>query len=279
MPEENLRLATSDHFENGLIEELDDGFERLGAVESPFTLRVPPDDPAPTKLQKARQLHADRPRDDRRQDELRSDPITRDLDLWKDNMNDYDFPGVNTLSPTIQQKRAEAAADIAQSLFHLSSIERNVQFDDPKVRGRYWTNPPKIELQTSDTDFPGWRYPGALAHEVGHNADNQVKYWRRFYSEGEVGTDSLFENQTQITQARTISECIRGEITEPDIPGAKNYREIKSEKVADAFAALILEPDRTRHHAPDIATRLETVFEDFFHQFKQKRQDIDNAWL
>lgn len=279
MSEENLRLATSDHFEDGLVEKLDDGFERLGTVESPFTIRVPPDNSPPQKLREARQLHADRPRDERRQDELRSDPLTRDLDLWRDNMNEYDFPGVDTLSLTIQQKRAEAAADIAQSLFNLSTIERGVSFDDPTVRGRYWTNPPKIELRTSDTDFVGWRYPCVLAHELGHHADNQAKYWRRFYSEGEVGTDSLFETQTQITQAGALSERLRGEITERDIPGAQNYRKTKSEKAADAFAAMIIEPDRTRDHAPAITTRLETVFDEFFSKFKRKRQHLDTAWL
>lgn len=272
------RLAASDHFKDGLVEELDDGFERLGAVESPFTLRIPPEAAAPVKLQEARRLHADRPREERRQDELRSDPVTRDFDLWKNNMDEYDFPGVDTLSRTILQKRAEAAAEIARSLFNLSSVKRGVSFDDPKVRGRYWAAPPTIELRTTETDFPGWTYPCVLAHELGHTADNQVKYWRRFYSEADLKSDSLFETQTQLRQARTLSERLRGEIIESNIPGTQNYRETKSEKAADAFAALVLEPDRTRQHAPAIATRLESVFEDFFTRFSRARYDIDTAW-
>ena len=279
MSDDTLRLAASDHFEDGLVEELDDGFERLGVVESPFTLRIPPEATVPEKVQEARRLHADRPRDERRQDKLRSDPVTRDFDLWKDNMDEYDFPGVDTLSQTIQQKRVEAAADIAQSLFNLSSINRGVPFDDPKVRGRYWATPPTIELRTTETDFPGWTYPCVLAHELGHTADNQVKYWRGFYSEGNLESDSLFKTQTQLRQARTLSERLRGEITESDIPGAQNYRETKSEKAADAFAALILEPDRTRQRTPAIATRLETVFEDFFTQFNRECRHIDTAWV
>jgi hypothetical protein len=277
--EENLRLSTSDHFKDGLIEELDDGFERLGTVESPFTLRIPPGNSPPQKVQEARQLHADRPHDERRQDELRSDPIARDLDLWRNNMNKYDFPGVDTLSITIQQKRAEAAADIAQSLFNLSTIERGVEFEDPSVRGRYWTNPPKIELQTSDTDFAGWRNPCVLAHELGHHVDNQAIFHQRFYSEGEVGNNSLFETQTQLSEAKTLSERIRGEITEQEIPGSKNYRKKKSEKAADAFVAMIIEPDRTRDYAPAIAARLEAVFGKFFRKFERKRRHIDKAWL
>jgi len=276
---DTLRLAASDHFKSGLVEKLDDGFERLGAVESPFTLRVPPEPTVPEKVQEATRLHAKRPRDERRQDELRSDPVTRNFDLWKDNMDKYDFPGVDTLSQTIQQKRAEAAADIARSQFNLSSIKRNISFDDPTVRGRYWPNPPEIELRTTETDFPGWTYPCVLAHELGHTADNQAKYHRRFYSEGDLESDSLFETQTQLTQARTLSERLRGEIIESDIPSAQNYRETNSEKAADAFAALVLEPEQTRQHASAVANRLESVFDDFFTQFDQARHRIDSAWL
>lgn len=279
MSDDTLRLAASDHFKDGLIEELDDGFERLGAVESPFTLRVPPEATAPEKIEEAHRLHADRPRDERRRDELRSDPVTRDFDLWKSNMNEYDFPGVDTLSQTIQQKRAEAAADIARSQFNLSSIKRDVSFDDPKVRGRYWATPPTIELGTTEADFPGWTYPCVLAHELGHTADNQVKYWRQFYSEADLQADSLFETQTQLNQARTLSERLRGEIIESDVPGTQNYRETKSEKAADAFAALVLEPNRTRQQASAISTRLETVFEDFFSQFDRACHHIKTAWV
>jgi hypothetical protein len=98
VPEESPRLATTDHFDEGLVEELRDGFERLGTVESPFTLRLPSENSTPEELQKARQLHADRPFDERRQDELRSDELTRDFELWRENMDAYDYPGVDTLS-------------------------------------------------------------------------------------------------------------------------------------------------------------------------------------
>ena len=280
VPEQNLRLATSDHFDHGLIEKLSDGFERLGAVESPFTLRVQPENPVPKNLRQAQQLHADRPREEQRRDELRSDDLTRNFDLWRKDIESYDYPGVDTLSLTVQQQRADAAVDIAHSAFNLATVDRNVSFEDPAVRGRYWLGPPTIELQTSETDFPGWRYPCVLAHELGHNADNQAKHWRNFYSEGDIGDECLFENQTQIKQARMLSERIRGEIIENDIPGATpNYRETRSEKAADAFAAMIIEPDRTRVHAPAIASRLESVFEDFFTRFKRKRQRLDAAWL
>jgi len=194
-------------------------------------------------------------------------------------MDEYDFPGVDTLSQTIKQKRAEKAAEIAQSMFNISSIKRNVPFEDPKVRGRYWVSPPTIEIRTTETDFPGWTYPCVLAHELGHSADSQKEYLRHFYSEGDLESDSLFESQTQLNQARALSERLRGEIIESDIPSMLNYRETKSEKAADAFAALVLEPDRTRQCAPAIATRLETVFEDFFTQFNREYRDIDSAWV
>jgi len=277
--EDQVPLAASDYYKNELIEDLGDGFEQLGSVESPYTLRVSSDSAPPEKLQRARALHADRPIEERNRDELRSDTITRDFDLWKNNKQQYDFPGVDTLSQTIQQHRAEAAAEIAKSIFNLSKIERDVEFKNPTVRGKYWSHPPKIELRTSETDFPGWRYPCALAHEIGHNADEQIKSRGRFYSDGEVGKDSLFETETQLDEARDLSERIRGEIIASDIPGTRNYRKKRSEMAADSFAAMILEPKHTRHQFPTIAKRFESVFDEFFESFTRERESLDKAWL
>lgn len=279
MSEDQIPLAASDHYKNELIEDLGDGFEQLGSVESPYTIRVSSDSAPPEKLKQARALHADRPSEERHRDELRSDTITRDFDLWKDNMQQYDFPGVDTLSQTIQQHRAEAAAEIAKSIFNLSKIERDVEFKSPTVRGKYWSHPPKIELRTSETDFPGWRYPCALAHEIGHNADEQIKSRGGFYSDGEVGEHSLFETETQLNEARELSERIRGEITAFDVPGMQSYRKKRSEMAADSFAAMILEPERTRQQSPTIAGRLDSVFDEFFESFTRKRESLDKAWL
>jgi hypothetical protein len=42
---------------------------------------------------------------------------------------------------------------------------------------------------------------------------------------------------------------------------------------------MIIEPDRTRNHASAIASRLESVFKEFFQHFERKRQQLDEDWL
>lgn len=279
MREDDLRESTSDKFEDDLIEALDDGFERLGSIESPFTLRVPPTGSEPQKFKEAQRLHQERQPVALRADELRVDPITRNLDQWVQNMSSYDFPGVDTVPRVIRRKRAEAALEVARSVFSLSEFTRDVSFEDPAVRGRYWTEPTTIEIGTDTADFPGWRFAATLAHEIGHHADNHIKLHRHFYSETEIGDECLFETQTQYNEARTLSVRIRGEITDRETPGVKNYRKKNSEYAADAFAAMVLEPDRTRQQTPAIASRLEDVFSEFFTEFQKRRHRIDSAWM
>ena len=267
-------IFKTDNFDSDQIVDLDDGFQRLGDQESPFTLRPHPDKEIP-KQQHAQEIHDQRPKAERLRDEARHEPITRDLDEWRNNKNTRDFPGVDTVAPELRQQRAKAAEEVARSSFGLQSVERNVDFADSDVRGRYFRGVGKIETNTADDDFPGWGKAATLAHEVGHAVDDNVEVKTGFASErGEV-----FNTEQQKQEAEQLSERVRGSIPEPDEPRFKSYRRKTKEKTADTFVSMVIEPERSEEVAPDATNQVESVFDGFFDELNRKREQIDDTWL
>lgn len=148
-------LYSTDKFDPKSVKTLDNGLERLGSEDTPFTLREPPGGPRPEIIQRAVAIHTDRPIKARRRDELTNDQLTLDIDRWEENKDRLDFPGVDTIQETVRQQRADAAAEIAQTLAGIGTINRGVQFEDSAVRGKYFRGDGPIEIGTSETDFPG----------------------------------------------------------------------------------------------------------------------------
>lgn len=269
------QLYSTDTFDDRPIETLDNGFERLGPHNSPFTLQAAPTGPLPEIQRRAESIYAERPLKQRRQEELRNEPITLDVEKWKNNIGEFDFPGVDTIPPALRQQRADAAAEIASSLYGIGPIQRGVDFADPDVRGRYWRGDGLIEIGTNEGDFPGWSAGVTLAHEVAHGIDEKINV--------EIGYASsrggVFETERQREEASELSERLRGPIVETDIPGAKNYRKHPTEKAADVIAAMIIEPERAREIAPAVTSRVDDYFEDFFEQFLERSNELDEAWI
>lgn len=270
----NREIPTTDGFDGDQIVDLDDGFQRLGDVESPFTLRTHPDKKT-SKQKRARKIHEQRPRAKQLRDESRHEPITRDLEEWRKNMDTRDFPNVDTVPPELRRQRANAAEDIARSSFGLNSVEHGVGFSDPNIRGKYFRGIGEIETNTSDDDFPGWGEATTLAHEVGHAVDNNSNSKIGFASErGEV-----FRTKEQKREATKLSERVRGPISAFDIPNAKNYRHKLREKTADTFASMVIEPERAEEIAPNATTQLKSTFDGFFDELSIKQEQINDEWL
>lgn len=61
------------------IQELDDGFVRLGDEDTPFTLRE-----GGESLEQAQQLHSKREEGERERDEESNEPVTRNLSEWRE---------------------------------------------------------------------------------------------------------------------------------------------------------------------------------------------------
>jgi hypothetical protein len=268
-------LYSTDKFEPKSVETLDSGFERLGSKNTPFTLREPPGGPTPELKQRAVAIHNDRPVKMRRRDELRNEQLTLDIETWQENIDEFDFPGVDTIPEAVRQQRADAAAEIAQTLFGIGTINRGVHFEDPAVRGRYFRASGPIEVGTSEDDFPGWQSGVTLAHEVGHGIDDHIEVKTGYAS----ARGEIFENDVQLEEATALSKRLRGPMLESDIPGATDYRKHPTEKAADTFAAMIVEPERARELAPHVTKRFETAFDEFFSRYGERLQELNGAWM
>lgn len=144
------------------IQELDDGFVRLGDDDTPFTLRE-----GGEPLQQARQLHSERGDSERDRDEESNEPVTRALSEWRAKMTELDFPFVDTIPLDEQRRRANRVAALATEEGIVDRVDRDVAFDDEAVRGRYWRGIDLIEIGTDSDDFPGFQTGVVLAHEVG----------------------------------------------------------------------------------------------------------------
>jgi hypothetical protein len=266
---------STDAFDPRRIETLDSGFERLGSRNTPYTLRVPSGVDAPEVVRRASVLHDERPEMERRRDELRQEPITLDLETWRGNESEYDVPGVDTVPPELRRRRADAAVEAAQSTYGIGSVARDVSFDDPAVRGRYFRGDGPLEVGTSTDDFPGWRLGVTLAHEVGHGIDDNVAVKTGYAS----ARGEMFETDRQRDEAAVLSERLRGPTVDSDIPGVTDYREHPTERVADGIAAMIVEPIRSREIAPNATARFEAFYEEFFSAFDKRAERVNEAWL
>lgn len=232
------------------IQKLDDGFERLGDRDTPFTLRK-----GGEVLERAKQLHSEREASERKRDEESNEPVTRDLSEWRADMMGLDFPFVDTISLDEQRKRANQVAEFAVGEDFVDRIDSDIDFRDESVRGKYWRGLRVIEIGTDPEDFPGFREGIVLAHELGHAFYNA---WSP--DSGIEDQPRLFQSEPEQTQARTISERLHGPFVETDGPFV-DYRQGSDEELAAAvFASRIIEPMAAQRIAPEAVRRLEECF-------------------
>jgi hypothetical protein len=145
------------------VQELGDGFVRLGGEDTPFTLRE-----GGESLENARRLHSERDESERERDEESNEPLTRTLPEWREDMIGLDFPFVDTIPLDEQRRRANQVAELATTENVVERIDREVEFQDETVRGKYWRGIQLIEIGTESDDFPGFQAGVVLAHELGH---------------------------------------------------------------------------------------------------------------
>lgn len=234
------------------IQELDDGFVRLGNTDTPFTLRE-----GGESLAQARQLHREREASERERDEESNEPVTRTLSEWQENMMELDFPFVDTIPIDEQRRRANHVADLAIDEIVVDRIARDVAFEDETVCGKYWRGIQLIEIGTDPDDFPGFQAGVVLAHELGH------AFYDAWTPESGIEEQPrLFRSTHEKEQARRLSVRLHGPMVETDGPFV-DYRKGSDEELAAAvFASRIIEPMAAQRIAPDAVRRLEDIFGD-----------------
>jgi hypothetical protein len=232
------------------IQELEDGFVRLGNEDTPFTLRE-----GGESLEQAQNLHSNRKPSEQKRDEESNEPVTRRLDEWRENILELDFPFVDTIPLDEQRQRANQVAGVATDESVVERIVRDVTFQDDTVRGKYWRGVQLIEIGTDPDDFPGFQAGVVLAHELGH-----AFYDSWSPASGIEEQRRLFQTPAEKEQARALSERLHGPLIETDGPFV-DYREGSDEELAAAvFASRIVEPMAAQRIAPDAVRPLEEVF-------------------
>lgn len=230
-------------------QELDDGFERLGSEDTPFTLRK-----GYENRRRAEETHEDRYEEERKQDEESNEPVTRSIPEWRENLEDLDFPFVDTIPAEERQNRAGNAAVCALNSGFVADIVRGVDFEDEDVRGKYWEGERLIEIRTDSKDFPGFREWIILAHEVGH-----AFYQAWTPASGMMKHSEIFRTDEQRNQAEAISERLQGPFLDHDGP-FRDYRLQDSELAAQVFASRVIEPQAAERVAPAAVERLEEEY-------------------
>lgn len=228
---------------------LDDGFERLGPEDTPFTLRQ-----GFQKRERARDVHERRNVGERERDEQSNEPITRSVSEWERNLKELDFPFVDTILAEERQNRAGNAAVAALNNGFVETIDRGVDFTDDDIRGKHWPGERLIEIGTDPDDFPGFRRGIVLAHEIGH-----AFYEAWTPASGMIEHPDMFNTGRQVRQAEAISERLQGPILDPDGP-FEDYRRADSELTTQVFASRVVEPESAGRIAPAAVERLEEAF-------------------
>lgn len=157
----------------------------------------------------------------------------------------------------MQNERGDRVATIARECGYITDITHDIEFDDPRVRGRFWYGIKEIEIRTDPADFPGYRTGPALAHELGHAVYHGMTRPVEYHET----PPPIFETDSQRVEARTLSERLHGPIYEPDAPGISNYRTDDEELFAEVFACRIIEPEAARRIGPGAVDRIEELLE------------------
>lgn len=235
-----------------LIDTLDDGFERWGNEDTPYTLRA-----GEEKRREAEQIHQARASDQRQTDERSNEPLTRDLEKWEANLQQYDFPFIDAIQEEKQKERVHGALDIAKQQGLVEEIKWDIDFEKETIRGKFFSVRKKIEIGTNQADFPGFREGPVLAHEIGHafaeGHDSLAGY--------ESGQE-LFPTEEQEQGAKKISKRFHGPFQDVEEEGVSDYRLQEHELFAQVVAALIIETDAVFRIAPAAASRVEDLLSD-----------------
>jgi hypothetical protein len=234
--------------ENNIIE-LEDGFERYGDRDSPFLIRG-----GGEKRVEAESIHRDRDQVARREDELTNEPVTRDLEEWENNIDDLDFPHVDSIPHDILEDRAQRAANVALGTGIVDDIDNDADIEGETRYGTYWSGYNEIKLDTDDSPLLSCRRGPVLAHEVGHAVYDKL--------DPGTGIDpgiKVFETTAQREEAENIARRLHGPFIQPDADQLKDVELTEIELFAYVFESICIEADAALREAPNAVSRVDRL--------------------
>lgn len=250
--EQEIRGAKQTDFRSGVVNRPEREDEK-----SPFNVSV--EGPRQKSLEK---IHSERSARAQDVDEQQNAPITYDEEKWLENKNRLDYPGVDTIPPARQARRAETAASMAKErgmvdrVEHKGSAKTLAGKFSPKGNDTYGKDENVVRVQGT-ADQP----ERTLAHEVGHAIDFGHGEERGFHL-----TNELFDLDTPTNQGETedlteeaigLSKKARGNFFE-----GGQYRREYTELTADAIGQAIIQPRATKRDAPKLFERVKESAEE-----------------
>lgn len=188
--------------------------------------------------QEAIEAHAERSEEARTADESFNAPIMLDKSTWARNKEEYDYPGVDTITRSRKLERAQTEAAKARELGAVTRIEANTDAaGNWKTAGTYGLGGVEV-----DTSFR--RAEDTLAHEVGHGVDDELGRPSGVDGRGNDRGEGIFDDPEVEQQAKELSAERRGRSLDTD------YLESKNEVFADLYAEATTNPRRAKKKAP-----------------------------
>lgn len=210
-----------------------------------------------TAGQTVENLHQQRSKKERIADESFDAELTTDPEKWAKNPDQYDYPGVDTVSPRIRRQRAERAVEEAQERGFVEEVTIGPDATKGPSKAGTFKKEDK-ELQVRDSETRG-NVGTTIAHEAGHAVDfglgSPDPDSNNPFSVSNVVEDDEFDEQ--ITEA---TKYVRGPYEDES-----RYRGRSKEKFADFAAAYITSPRRTKQEFPELVERVDAET-DFFEQ-------------
>lgn len=244
----------------------EDETEPLDEGVSPFTADV---DLLDLKtVDTPQEIHSERSKKSRETDEAFNAPLTLDKEKWRENPDEYDYPGVDTIPRDEVNRRGEQAVEAGKQAEVIDRVNEGEDLG-PGVSGKAISGPmfntvetTEAVAQDSETD-PRFQRGAVLAHEAGHLVDAAA---------GNEIAGILREDDELRDEAREISEQMRGTF-ETASEDRRQYRaedanEGSRELIADFFASAVTQPRATKRDAPELVeavserTNIDDVFED-----------------
>ena len=246
--------------------------------------------------QRAEEYHRERSKRSRIADEsFRAVTVTDDYERWRQNPDEIDFEGVDTIPPSRKRQRAESALQTAQDVGLVNEfVEAESTRELPGTsrtgeRGAFQGATKELGVKT--TIGEGERQE-TLAHEVGHSVDyGDYPLSAAGFMDTGLANDIEDDVTPQIASERMTGE-IQGPLDEPnpaaqelrDVSqearwdfdeGEDEYRDSPEELFADFMGSAIIRPRNTKAKTKEARKSLADTFNEPVEEFGPSKEFIE----
>lgn len=195
---------------------------------------------------------AERSPAERRTDRSFNAKLTLDVEVWEQNPDHYDYPGVDTIPKSRRLERTQNKFETAFRKEEVSKVSAKDRDAD-----RFGFHRPQSQTIAVDTGL-ATDPEATLAHELGHAVDKAIA------PDGVEGyaaeNEGVFENAETREQAEQLAERRRARPMERILQSYedKDYP-FERELFADVYAEMLEEPRAAKREAPQAVRAIEEM--------------------